>query len=313
MSSEVLGGAGEYIVARILAVDDEPKNLVLIRGFLSREGYDIDTAEDGAIAWEMLKASARDKYDVVLLDRMMPNMDGMELMENIKTAQGFNDIPLIMQTAAADKAQVAEGIAAGVYYYLTKPYSREALVSIVKAAVDDREKRQASLNQVSKYEKVSSMVIKSKFCFSTLEEARDLISYLADFFPDPAHVSMGIGELLINAVEHGNLGITYDEKTSLNNAGTWEKEVIRRQRLPENLKKKIMVSYRRTKEEISLLIKDDGEGFDWNPYLVFDPGRMTDNHGRGIAMSKTACFDSLEYRGTGNEVCCKVFLGNRES
>lgn len=293
-------------MTKILAVDDEVKNLKLIKGFLSLDGCDVVTAEDGVIAWEILQES-HEEFDVILLDRMMPNMNGMELLKKIKETPSMSDIPLIMQTAAADKTQVAEGIAAGVYYYLTKPYSRKILKSIIDSAVSDCKDKKSVLNEVNKYEYVVPLVKKAQFMFSTLNDARYLISYLSEFYPDPKRAVVGISELLINAIEHGNLGISYDEKTTLNFSGKWEEEVIRRQSLPENCDKKVVVDLALINNEIKLTIKDEGRGFDWKKYLQFDTSRVTDNHGRGIAMSNISSFDSLEYCGNGNQVVCKVF------
>jgi len=294
-------------MTKILAVDDEVKNLKLIKGFLSVDGFDVVTAEDGVIAWEILQESHAD-FDVVLLDRMMPNMNGMELLAKIKATPEMSAIPLIMQTAAADKAQVSEGIAAGVYYYLTKPYSRQILKSIIDAAVSDYQDKKAVLSEVGKYERIIPLISKAQFIFSTLDEARSLVSYISEFYPDSKRVVVGISELFINAIEHGNLGISYDEKTTLNFSGDWEGEVVRRQILPENCDKRVTVDLGLSEKEITLKIKDEGRGFDWSQYLQFDEGRVTDNHGRGIAMSNITSFDDLEYRGNGNEVVCKVFV-----
>ena len=67
----------------------------------------------------------------------MPNMDGMELLGAIKAEARFRDIPVVMQTAASEPEEVLEGIKAGVYYYLTKPYEQEMLLGIVGSALRD--------------------------------------------------------------------------------------------------------------------------------------------------------------------------------
>lgn len=292
---------------KVLAVDDEIKNLKLIKGFLGKDNYDVVTVENGEQAWEILHTSYS-AFDVVLIDRMMPGMSGMALIEKIKSHQKMKRIPLVMQTAATSKEQIAEGIAAGVYYYLTKPYSPEILKSVVDSAIAHH-KEQASF--LEKGELCSNAIVlmdSSEFSFSNLDELRILVSFISSFFPEPERVTMGISELLINALEHGNLGISYDEKTELNYQGIWEKEVCRRQALPENKLKKVRVFLEKTANELVLLIKDQGNGFDWKQYLEFDMDRATHNHGRGIAISKASSFDSMEYRGNGNEVCCRVFL-----
>jgi len=111
---------------------------------------------------------------------------------------------------------------------------------------------------------------------------------------------------LVNAVEHGNLGITYEEKSRLNEKDQWEGEVKKRMEQPEHSTKRVLISFERTAREVRFLIKDEGAGFDWRPYMAFDPKRVFDSHGRGIAVAAQASFDRLDYRGVGNEVLAVV-------
>jgi hypothetical protein len=103
-------------------------------------------------------------------------------------------------------------------------------------------------------------------------------------------------------VEHGNLGITYEEKTALIDAGAWEGEVARRLQLPENCDKRAKIAFERAEGEVRYRIEDCGAGFDWRRYLEISPARAFHTHGRGIAMSRNLSFDRLEYFGAGNQV-----------
>jgi anti-sigma regulatory factor (Ser/Thr protein kinase) len=131
---------------------------------------------------------------------------------------------------------------------------------------------------------------------------------LASIFPNPDQTVLGISELLINAVEHGNLGVTYEDKSRLLKEDRWAEEIDRRIQLPEYRDRFVRVELSQCSKELTLWIHDEGDGFDWREYLVFSPDRATHNHGRGIAMSKSLSFDTLQYIGRGNEVICKVFL-----
>lgn len=119
----------------ILAVDDEPLNLEIIEGFLDEELYEILMARDGEEAWRILEQS-HDRIDVILLDRMMSGLDGIALAERILAHPGMRNIPIIMQSAAAQPKQISEGIGAGVAYYLTKPYTARQLRGLVADAVN---------------------------------------------------------------------------------------------------------------------------------------------------------------------------------
>ena len=133
-------------------------------------------------------------------------------------------------------------------------------------------------------------------------EARNLAELLAYAFPDPLRTKLGLTELLVNGVEHGNLEISYAEKSSLLKAGRLDAEIARRLALQENLQKRVRVSMDRKETELEVEIVDAGKGFDWRRYLALDSERLDDSHGRGIAMSKSISFDRLEFRNSGNHV-----------
>ncbi len=293
--------------ASILAIDDDPKSLKLMKAFLSESDYEVITASNGLEAWQIL-THLHEKIAVILLDRMMPGMDGIALNAKIKNNPQMSDIPVIMQTAAAEPEQVAEGIKAGVYYYLTKPYHRSTLIDLIHAAVTRTKEWSRLSREVIRYKKMLGLIERSDFSFASPKEARDLTIFLSNFFPDPQKVSIGLNEMLLNAIEHGNLGLGYAEKGILTAKGQWEAEIARRLKLPQYADKRVSVHYEKGRTEISLSIRDEGDGFDWRGYLTLDLGRARDNHGRGIAMSKAISFDEMTYSDKGNEVCCIVRL-----
>lgn len=294
--------------ATILIVDDEINNIRLLQGDLEDQGYEsFLIARDGTEAWEILQENYKN-IDVVLLDRMMPNMDGMKVLEKVKAHNEIRHIPIIMQTAAASKEQMLEGIAAGVYYYLTKPYDEETMLAIVAAAIREYSALKKMRIDIEQFRRKIHLIKDSNFRIRTLDDASYLSTFLAGFFPDPEQVIVGLSELLVNAIEHGNLGISYTEKSALLKEDRWHEEVDRLLDLPENREKFAEVYYCRKDNELIIRIKDQGDGFNWQDYLEIDPDRATHNHGRGIAMARIMSFDELEYRGNGSEVHCRVFV-----
>jgi anti-sigma regulatory factor (Ser/Thr protein kinase) len=135
-----------------------------------------------------------------------------------------------------------------------------------------------------------------------LYEAENLSSFLANCFPDPERALTGISELLINAVEHGNLDISYEEKTKLVEENRWKDEVSRRLQDPVNNNKNVTVIFEKKGEAYYLQVTDQGKGFNWQEYLELDPSRASDNHGRGVAMANMIAFDRLVYNEKGNQV-----------
>ena len=292
---------------RVLVVDDEAINLMLIEEFLEQEKVTLELFSDPVLAWQRMQ-EADVSFSLVVLDRMMPRMDGMEFLRGIKREARFADVPVIMQTAASAPEQVREGLEAGAYYYLTKPYAPEALISIVRAALADRQARVALRSQAAQQDEVQRRLLNAEFVFSTLDDVSCLVPALAGLCPEPNRVAPGLSDLMVNAVEHGNLGITYREKSLLKWDGDWDAEIRRRLDLPQFKERRAVIRVERQATEINFRIEDQGDGFDWQKFLDFAPERAFDPNGRGIAMARMTSFTRLEYEGRGNVVIATVGL-----
>ena len=294
---------------KILIVDDEPLSLELIVDRLENDnqGYELVTVGNGDDARNMLESSPED-FDVVLLDRIMPGLDGIEVLARIKAHPVLKVLPVILQTGRTEEKDILEGIQAGAYYYLTKPFDKGTLNAVVNTAVKDRMVYLGLQQDLEKTHNSLGLLERCSFRFRTLDDARGLALLLARACPEPDRVLVGLSELLINAVEHGNLGISYDDKTRLNMNGDWEQEVGRRLASDEYRDRFGRLEFSRNDDSIDIVIRDMGEGFAWNSYLTMTPERGSDNHGRGIAMAGMISFDNIEYRGKGNEVVASILL-----
>jgi CheY-like chemotaxis protein/anti-sigma regulatory factor (Ser/Thr protein kinase) len=287
----------------ILVVDDEEKNVRLLKLDLEDAGYEVVSASDGVIALDILRKPHQ--IELVLLDRMMPNMNGMELLKIMKADPNLSKIPVIMQTAAAEKQQVIEGITSGVYYYLAKPFEEDLLLAIVKTAIEDYSNRIKLREKVKNFNEVLGIFSTVTIHVRTLQEAQGTAAFIANILPQPDEVITAVSELLINAVEHGNLGIDYSTKKKLVVDGKWQDEIEARLLLPQYKDKFVMVQLNRKPEQWELIIEDQGNGFDYSQYLTFAVDRATDPNGRGIAISVPA-FSKMEYQGNGNKVVCLI-------
>ncbi|MDE2440776.1 MAG: response regulator [Betaproteobacteria bacterium] len=292
---------------RVLVVDDEQLNLFIIEEFLEQEDIELEMHSNPLEAWASLSAADSD-FSLVVLDRMMPELDGMELLRRMKREARFADIPVIMQTAASSPDQVREGLEAGAYYYLTKPYEPEALISIVRAALEDRRARSQLCSRAARLEEAQALIRSVEYRFVTLEDIGSLVPVLAGMCPIPDVVAPGLSDLMVNAVEHGNLGVTYQEKSLLKWEGDWEAEIKRRLALPQFEGRFATVRVERVTDSLVFTIADQGAGFEWTKFLSFDPDRAFDPNGRGIAMARMMSFASLEYQGKGNVVVAQVKL-----
>ena len=290
---------------RVLVVDDEQLNLFIIEEFLADQGLRLELYSDPLAAWDALQAPDS-AFTLVVLDRMMPNLDGMEFLRRMKQESRFINIPVIIQTAASLPDQVRQGLEAGAYYYLTKPYEPEALISIVRAALDDRRSRAQLLNRAATLEEAQKLIRSVEYSFVTLDDVSRLVPVLAAMCPEPNSAAPGLADLMVNAVEHGNLALSYEEKSLLKWDGDWEGEIRRRLALPLFAERYATVHVKQAVHGVVFTITDQGNGFDWQKYLTFDPIRAFDPNGRGIAMAKLTSFSEIEYQGKGNIVVATI-------
>jgi DNA-binding response OmpR family regulator len=233
---------------------------------------------------------------------MMPGIDGLEVLRRMQADMRLQQVPVIMQTAAASREQVAEGLRLGAYYYLTKPYSHDALVAVVRSALDMVQRRRELTRDLDRYRGVIGVMQEGRFRVRELDEAHALAAAVSSLAADPSSVAMGLSELLINAIEHGNLGISFHEKASLLAAEQLEREIEERLALPANAGKFVEVHITRVPSAVRVTIRDQGPGFDWRRYLTLDQSRALYPNGRGIAMARHIAFRTLEYVEPGNEV-----------
>jgi DNA-binding response OmpR family regulator len=277
-------------------------NREILTRHLQKEEYLISTANNGEEAWELMLNSPPQTLDTVLLDRMMPGIDGLEVLRRMKAHDELKNVPVIFQTAMTGEDEILEGIQAGAYYYLTKPYRRERLLAVVKAAISGYIQYRTLQKQVHQTVNALHYLDRAEFSIQRLDEADDLASLLAKMCPEPDKVVLGIWELLINAVEHGNLAITYEEKSDLLNRNAWRDEVERRMLLPEYRDRKVLVQFENSATGYVITIEDMGPGFKWESFMDFSADRALDAHGRGIAIAGAYSFSRLEYLGRGNIV-----------
>jgi len=131
---------------RILIVDDILKNIQVVAGLLQDEGYELAFARNGKSALEMVKK--RD-FDLVLLDIMMPEMDGFEVCIKLKEDESTKNIPIIFLTAKTESENIVKGFNLGGQDYITKPFYSKELISRVRLHLDVRAQKK-SMEQLNR-------------------------------------------------------------------------------------------------------------------------------------------------------------------
>jgi DNA-binding response OmpR family regulator len=118
--------------ARLLVVDDDPINRRLLASYLKREGHEVATANDGAQGWELVQA---EPFDVVLLDVLMPELDGYEVLERIRGDEALRRLPVIMISSVEETDSIVRCIELGADDYLPKPFSPPLLRARINAGL----------------------------------------------------------------------------------------------------------------------------------------------------------------------------------
>lgn len=290
----------------LLIVDDDPGLRDAMTAVLDQGGYTVQQAVDGEEALKLLR-DCPESFDGVVLDWKMPKMDGLEALRRIKADPRTAPLPVIFQTGSGDSAVIKESLSAGAHYFLEKPVRRKELLATVRTAVEDCRRQRELGAHVRRAARTLSLMTMGRFRYRTQEEAENLTYLLAAACPDPDRAAVGLSELLINAVEHGNLEITYQE-TSDAIAQRARAELIRtRLEDPRFGGRSVEVLFEHLPDRYRFIVKDEGAGFDWKRYLELSAERAFDTHGRGVYMA-AHCFDRLEYSGNGNTVTAEILL-----
>ncbi len=286
----------------ILAVDDDEMNAEILQINIEYFGHIPHILKDGDVAWEYLNEN-RGKVDLVLLDLMMPKMNGFELAKKMQSDPFFKNTPIIIQSGKASSDELQEALDAGVLFYLTKPFSTENMRGMIDSVAYTLY-REKCVNNLMKNELDTSV---EEFEVKTLEDMYDVVSKIARSAPDQNIVKYVLAELILNAIEHGNLNIGYTKKGRIIKEQTWEDEISNLLNKPENANKKVCIKSIRSNDCLEVRILDQGEGFDWKKYKELKAENIVKMNGRGIAKA-FKMLPTIDYVGNGNEVHCKFYI-----
>jgi CheY-like chemotaxis protein len=282
----------------ILIVDNEPLEISVLREMLEEASYQFETALTGAEARRIVRSKGA-RITAILIDWILPDVEGIELLTWMQTQPQLSDVEVVVHSAEFDPGHVHKAIEAGAYYYLTKPFDEPQLEAIIRAAVASFELKKRLFEKSKAVEDAFGLLKQGNFQLRTFDEAELLATHIASACGRPED-SMGLAELMLNAIEHGNLAISYEEKGKLLAKRQHEKELRRRLALPEYRDRYVEVTIERVPGTLVVRIKDQGPGFDFERYMTLDKKRLFDSHGRGVLMA-TATLD-LSYIPPGNVV-----------
>jgi DNA-binding response OmpR family regulator len=285
----------------VLIVDDEEPIRNMLAMFVTGEGFLPLPAGDGE---EGLALFRQERPTIVITDVRMPRMDGLTLVQHLKEEAPETYVVLI--TGHGDEAVAIAALRAGAADYLKKPLDLDALEAVLKKfaqAISARGKIVEDLRALSSLQLTATMVsdpyrvpgVVAYLLYGLQESLRK--SELAD-------LQLVLSELLLNAIEHGNLEISGDEKRQALMEDQFAALVQARRSHPVwgQRRVEIELSVAQGAGEFSCCIRDEGNGFDWRALpQEIKPEHLVLPHGRGVLLSRLMV-DRLEYNEKGNAV-----------
>lgn len=260
----------------ILVVEDDVTNSNMLREILEEECFIVTQAYTGE---EALTSIEKQEIDLIILDLMLPDVDGFKICKKLKTARDTNIIPILMLSALSDYKNKINGIEVGANSFISKPFDVDVMLSEIKKLLEWREQ----MKNRPDYECVD-FTLNSEIQY--LDELNNMISSLLQKTNltnmEIEEIKSGIYEIGVNAIEWGN---------------KFNKHLL------------VKVKYEITSDYFKITIEDEGEGFNFRKYLSqqyngYNTQDNRENEGKrlggfGIVMTKFY-FDSITYNDKGN-------------
>jgi DNA-binding response OmpR family regulator len=282
----------------VLVVDDQEALRTLLSRLLDREGFESLQAADGRQAVEVFKAESP---LVVVSDIMMPRMDGLTLLREIKRIDV--NATVILMTGQGNEDVLLKALRGGASNFFKKPFNVKELIEEVRKVVDFRMEAARS----------------TLFSPLLIEESKSFVMPRADspYFPiinqitlqlpsvlpneDILNIKIGIEEMITNAIEHGNLGISFEEKNAAIEEGRLAQLIAERSEKSDSLGRKVHITSHLTPSLFEITIQDEGAGFDWKCLPTLAAENLLAYNGRGIFLTKIY-FDEVLYNESGTAV-----------
>jgi DNA-binding NarL/FixJ family response regulator len=287
---------------KILLIDDEPLVREELGALLQDEGYEVITGADGE---EGLALFQSEKPDMVITDVRMPRKDGLSVAMTIRREDPT--VPVTVITGHGSETMAIEALRAGVTDFIKKPVRLEDLSAALLRMRAARRPAGLGFDELPP----AVLLVESSWTYK-LENNIEAISPFVEVLlkrvasgmdrTSLSELGLAVRELLLNAIEHGNLGLSYQEKSKALETGTLESLLQKRMMLPELARRRVTIKAHREDRRLAIHIIDEGNGFDWrslpNPT---DIAHLLSTHGRGVLLAQLSV-NKMTYNPKGNEV-----------
>lgn len=292
---------------RVLVVEDDTFSRQYMTSVVRIGNYEVAEARDGAEGLKMFESFAP---DLIFSDISMPVMDGLEMLERIRRRS--HDTIVVMTTAFGSAEFTLKALRLRANDYLVKPILPKDIIANLK--------KYAGVLSARSVEREVVGLILERYLKMKLDNRLEMLGKVADRLmqetegrippADRMGIRLGLLEIIINAIEHGNLGITYFDKTKATESKEFDLHdlIIERSNQEPYKNRRVHIQFQMTVEMCEWVIADEGEGFDWRSVPdPNDPANLMCMHGRGIMLARLN-FDEVIFLESGNRVVLRKRL-----
>jgi CheY-like chemotaxis protein/anti-sigma regulatory factor (Ser/Thr protein kinase) len=286
--------------ALILVVDDSPTQQLQIQMVLEADGYRVSLANDGLDA---LKVIEQERPDIVVTDLQMPNMNGLELVAEIKAR--YPSIPVILATAMGSETIAAAALQKGASSYVPKSDLATGLSPIVYQVLSLSQSTRSQREIASRVEnlEITLRIENDETLVPTVIARLEQAACELDFCNEMLwmQIAMALDESLVNAIFHGNLEVSSDLR-HVDDGKPFVDLVNLRKTIEPYADRRVVVSMKIDREQATFVITDDGPGFDVSSLPdPTDPANLEKAGGRGLLLIHSF-MDSVTHNEKGNQI-----------
>ena len=243
---------------------------------------------------------------IIVNDQSLKDNELKALKAAASNISGESNLILASQEDHPDIIRTA--LKRGIFFFITPDFSSDMAITTLERAMNTKVFLTSEFNKLDPKNQLPSLVNQANFTVKTPAEAQTIASILGYIAPSPQRVSVGLLELLLNAIEHGNLGIGFQRKAQLLASGEFQKTVNNLLQQPEFAYREVAINFTKLNNKLIYEISDNGKGFNPTPFLEFEQERSLEKNGRGILIAKRYSFDDLQFLEQGSKVIATVRL-----
>jgi DNA-binding response OmpR family regulator len=275
---------------------------------LRRLGFTVTLLQQAPETLALVQTAAH-ACDAIVLDWRSGCDKDRSFAEALAKTAANAQIPVLTLAADCRADDVRLAAEAGLPQHLSMPCQLSKLKAVLMTMLARPHAAAGHASAPINLEDAVSLLEHCKFRFRTPEDVEKLVPLLARLFPHPDRTATGIAELMLNAIEHGNLEIGHERKADWVAQGIYQGELAKRLATPPFSERWAEVIITKRDDGVMIVILDQGCGFCWQNFVANEPaptGAIAEPNGHGIAMAKDVSFDQLRFNHQGNQVTAFV-------